>query len=201
MCVRRIELQYFGQSSSSESSSYSTSSTEVRTSSSSSSTEIKTSSSSSSSSLNHHLDTSSSSTSSSSSYHCPNNIYSLVGADIYTSGIITSNVFLSVNANNSSDGSYYLELFDGDISGKTYDANRVFYGHEGSNTITSSNFVKIDIDSITYYLEVFGGDAQIDCCSNLRGDYYNTGSFQSAGYIMINVNGTLRFVQIYTKTA
>ena len=106
---------------------------------------------------------------------------------------------MSVNINNIvGTGNNYLELFDGVTAGKSYDASRRFYGNETETSVSSNTFISIVIDGNTYYLEILSGSAQLDCCSNLVGTTDSVGGFISAGFVMVDVNGTLRFVQVFS---
>ena len=182
---------FFGVADSSSSSSSS-----LEYSSSSSSSEAYSSSSSSSSEQY-----SSSSSSSSSSLDCPNNISSIT-ATIRNDLVFASEKFLSVNINGSTGGNNYIELFSANTSGSTYDANRIFYGNStNSNPKLDNGFISIVINGSTYYIRKYSGDNNVDCCTNLFGNNTAEGTFTTAGFVFVDVNGTeFKYVEVFTKS-
>ena len=177
-------------------SSSSSSSTEIRSSSSSSS---KSSASSQSYQPSISSSLSSSSSSSSSSYHCPNNIFVLNNTTITAPVSLTTSTLLSLNINGSSNRNYYIQTYTGDTTGKTYDTSRRFYGNEDGSSVTDYSMLSIVIDSTTYYLYTYIGAAQTNCCTNMVG-IITSGTFISAGFALIDVNGIPKFTEIFTKT-
>ena len=140
-----------------------------------------------------------SSSSSSSSFDCPNNIYS-VTATIRNDLIFTFDKYLAVNINGSTESDNYIQLYDADLSGSSYDANRIFYGNtSNTNPKTSNNFVSMIINGTTYYLRKYSGDNNVDCCSNLIGNDASGGIFTLYGFVLVRVNGTeSKYVRVYT---
>ena len=142
---------------------------------------------------------SSSSSSSSSSFDCPNNIYSIT-ATIRNDLTFTFDKYLALNVNGSTESDNYIQLYDADLSGSSYDANRIFWGNTtNTNPKTSNNFVSILINGTTYYLRKYSGDSNVDCCSNLIGNDTSGGIFTLYGFVLIRVNDTeSKYVRVYT---
>ena len=139
------------------------------------------------------------SSSSSSSYHCPNNIFVLNNTTITAPVSLTTSTLLSLNINGSSNRNYYIQTYTGDTTGKTYDTSRRFYGNEDGSSVTDYSMLSIVIDSTTYYLYTYIGAAQTNCCTNMVG-IITSGTFISAGFALIDVNGIPKFTEIFTKT-
>ena len=185
-------------SSSTSSSSSSSSSTSLSSESSSSSSSTSMSSSSSSST------SMSSSSSSSSSFDCPNNI-SAITATIRGDLSFTTGDFISVNINGAPESDNYILLNVANTAGSTTDSNRVFYGYTGHNGVKiEREFISISINGSTYYMQVYSGESDSNCRSNIIGTTNTSGTFMSAGYVCANINTTdvadIRYIEIFTKS-
>jgi len=143
---------------------------------------------------------SSSSQSSLSSNLCPNDISELT-ASIRDDIEFTYDKNLALEVNDSANKDNYIKLYTGDTGGQTYDDVNKFYGDDtNTDELTSNGFVSITINSSTYYIQLYSGTNTTDCCSNLEGIEESSGTFTSAGLVLIKVNGDLlRWVRIYTK--
>ena len=139
--------------------------------------------------------------SSSSSGLCPNNISQLT-TTIELDTPLSFDSFLSLNINDiSGDRSNYIELYSGNTSARSYDHDNIFFGlRTTTGSFVQSKFVSILINGTKYYLKVYSGDSQTQCCSNLVGDEDSLGDYLSSGFALIEVDGVLLYTEIFLIT-
>lgn len=139
-----------------------------------------------------------SSSSSSSSLDCPNNIYSIT-TTIKSDLTFTIEKYIAVKINSGVGKDNYIELYTSG-TGYSYDTGRIFWGDTTNvNPKTSNGFISIVVNGDTYYVKKYSGDNTTDCCSNLIGTSTGSGSFTSAGFALVFVNGVeLRWIRLYT---
>ena len=109
---------------------------------------------------------------------------------------LTSTNALNVTVGGSAKDRY-IRFYTADTTGASWDSTRVMGGAVGSSSLTSTNFVKMVVSGVPYYLQVFGGDLQTDPCSNLSGVQTN-GSFTAAGFIPVDINRSIQYLQVWT---
>jgi len=109
--------------------------------------------------------------------------------------------YIAVSVNGGSKNQY-IELFSGSTAGSAYDA-RAFYGDTTNTSDKSSNgFISISINASTYYIRKYSGDTASACSSNMVGTEDSASTFQSAGFILANINNAeLDYIQIFTKVS
>jgi hypothetical protein len=111
---------------------------------------------------------------------------------------------LNITINGSDDANDYILLYNGDTDGQTYDNANRFYGNVGSydaQTLTSNGFLSILINGAEYYMPVYKGSDQTDCCSNLIGTQKGEDDdiYTLAGYVLIKINGdTFKYTPVFS---
>jgi len=129
-----------------------------------------------------------------------NTIIKLVGTTITSTGDFTFYKRLSVSLNGiNAHQLYYINIYDSDTTGLPYDTNNEFHGEENIKDATSYCYFKFMINGTDYYIQVYKGENSIINNSSLNGIKTYTGEFESAGYTLIKINGSLRFLPIYNK--
>ena len=133
---------------------------------------------------------------------CPNNISSLA-TDIALDGDFIASSFLTVNLNNTTgNNTNYIFLYDGDFSGYTYDSTRPLFGNiaDSATDVISNGFIRLPVSGNTYYIRRYLGPPNRICSTSLRCSVVpqGEGSFVSAGYAIVLVDGMKKFIKLYT---
>jgi hypothetical protein len=118
------------------------------------------------------------------------------------SGTFAFDKYINVNINDVDAKNHYLRLYNGDLTGQSYDAANNFFGNTTDNGVKlSDGYISLVINSVQYYLPKYSGNAKTDCCSSINGTDSSTGIYVMVGYVLVLVNRVeQRYIPIYTKS-